>query len=428
MTEAVNYIALSIPVFFLLIGVEVLLARWQGEKLYRLNDSINDLSCGILQQILGLFAKTAVFAGYAVIYLKFRLFELPGDALRVWVVGFLGVDFCYYWFHRASHELNLAWAAHIVHHQSEEFNLAVALRQSAFQPFISAVFYWPLALLGLPPLPFLTLSAFNTLYQFWIHTRLIGRLGALEWILNTPSHHRVHHGCNPHYIDRNHGGTLIVWDRLFGTFEPEGEEVIYGVTRPLASWNPLWANLHYWAELAAVAGRTRRLRDKLRLWVMPPHWRPPDVPAEKPAATPLAGIRYDARAPARFGTYILIHFALTLGVTTSFLFEHESLGGTPEKVACALWIVWSLVNFGAIFERRRWLPASEMGRLLATVAGVWWWAAPWWTAPWSGGASPWPLLIAVGAAAVTGLSALFLMRSRGQFETSAGWMEDAAPS
>src|SRR5207247_5460488 len=177
-------------------------------------------------------------------------------------------------FHRMSHEVNAFWAAHVVHHQSEEYNLAVALRQGAFQSSFSWVFYLPLAVIGFPPLLFLTVSSLDTLYQFWIHTRAIGRLGPLEWVLNTPSHHRVHHGRNPQYIDRNHAGTLIIWDRMFGTFEPEGHAVIYGVTEPIASWNPVWANFHAYRNLWADAKRAKHWWDKIRIWFMPPGWKP----------------------------------------------------------------------------------------------------------------------------------------------------------
>ena len=200
------------------------------------------------------------------------------------------MDFFYYWFHRWSHEVNAGWAAHIVHHQSEEMNLAVALRQSVFQGALSWVFYLPLALVGFPPAMFLTVSALNTLYQFWIHTRAIGKLGPLEWVLNTPSHHRVHHGRNPKYIDRNHAGSLIVWDRMFGTFQEEEEEPVYGITRPLASWNPVWANFHYWAELWRTARRATRLQDRFRIFWKPPGWRPEELGGYEPA--PRGGRRH----------------------------------------------------------------------------------------------------------------------------------------
>ena len=173
-----------------------------------------------------------------------------------------------------SHQVNALWAAHIVHHQSEEYNLTVALRQSWFQGWFSWVFYLPLAFAGFDPIMFLTLSSFNTLYQFWIHTRAIKSMGFLEYILNTPSHHRVHHGSNPKYIDKNHAGTLIIWDRLFGTFQKEEEEVYYGITKPLASWNPFWANIHYWDDLVKTARQSPKISDKIKVFINPPGWFP----------------------------------------------------------------------------------------------------------------------------------------------------------
>ncbi|MEO1083199.1 MAG: sterol desaturase family protein, partial [Acidobacteriota bacterium] len=242
--EGINYIALSIPVFFLLIGVEWLVAHWRRRRVYRLNDALNDLHCGVLQQVLGVFIKVVVFGAYVWVYESARVASVPASATWGWVACFLLVDHQYYWFHRVSHESNLPWGAHIVHHSSEEYNLAVALRQGAFQQCFSWVFYLPIALLGFSPLIFLACSSFNTLYQFWIHTRLINKLGPLEWVLNTPSHHRVHHGCDEKYLDRNYAGVFIVWDRLYGSFQEEEEEPTYGITKPLRSWNPLWANVH----------------------------------------------------------------------------------------------------------------------------------------------------------------------------------------
>jgi hypothetical protein len=265
--------------------------------------------------------------------------------------------------------VNFLWAAHIVHHQSEEYNLSVALRQSAIQQFLGAPFYWPLALLGVPPMMFLALDAFDTLYQFWIHTRTIGRMGFLEGILNTPSNHRVHHGSNAKYIDRNHGGVLIVWDRLFGTYQREEEEPAYGVTRPLANWNPLWANLQYWSELVGVARRTRRWRDKLLIFLKSPGWRPADVPFEKPPYMPIEGRKYDARPPGGLATEAVGQFLLAMGAVIALLFG-GGLFTVPVKVALALFAVWGLTNVGGLFDRRAWLPASETARWTATFAAA----------------------------------------------------------
>jgi alkylglycerol monooxygenase len=368
----VNYVVLAIPVFILLILLELLVTRIQEKDYYRLSDSINDLSCGIIDQILMVFLKTALFAGYVFVYERYRLFSIPGSA-AAWVACFLGVDFLYYWFHRSGHEVNAFWAAHVVHHQSEEYNLAVALRQGAFQPAFSWVFYLPLALLGFPPLMFLTVSSIDTLYQFWIHTRAIGRLGPLEWVLNTPSNHRVHHGRNPKYIDRNHGGILIVWDRLFGTYQKEEEEPAYGITTPLRSFNPVWAHLHYWVELGQTARRAPRLADKVRLFWKPPGWQPAELGGFVPAPEVDPGhVKYETAAQGGLALYVFVQFLIVLGGTTALLFRQDVLAPGPRAAAAAA-IVVTLVALGGLLERKAWAFSLETVRglliLLAAVVG-----------------------------------------------------------
>jgi sterol desaturase/sphingolipid hydroxylase (fatty acid hydroxylase superfamily) len=364
-----SYIQLAIPAFFLLIGVELVASRLLERDSYRLNDSVSDLSCGILQQVVEVFLKTALFAGYAWLFTAHRAFEIPAGAPWAWAACFLGVDFAYYWFHRWSHEVNAGWAAHVVHHQSEEYNLSVALRQGAFQPVFSWLFYLPLALVGFPPPMFLAVSSFNTLYQFWIHTRLIGRLGPLEWLLNTPSHHRVHHARNPRYVDRNHGGTLIVWDRLFGTFGEEGDEPVYGTTRPLATWNPLWANLHYWSEMWRLARRAGRPLDRLRVLWKRPGWRPDDLggyqpPAEVDRAT---YSKYDAAPPAPLRAYVLAQFTVVTAGAVAFLDAGGRLAAWP-RVGCAAVILLSLLSLGGLLDRRDWAAPFEAVRLALAAA------------------------------------------------------------
>jgi hypothetical protein len=246
----------------------------------------------------------------------------------------------------------------------------VALGQGEFQGSFSCVFYLPLALLGLTPLVLLSLSSINTLYQFWIHTRVIGRLGPLEWVLNTPSNHRVHHGRNPRYIDRNHGGTLIVWDRLFGTYAREEEEPVYGITTPLASWNPVWANLHYWVDLVRRARRTSRLADKVRLFWMPPGWNPRDlggfVPAPEIGAAPS---KFAVSIPRRRQFYVLAQFVALLLLASLFLFNQELM--TPlARTAAAAAIVGSLVILGAMLDGRRWAVPAEIVRVGAVALGT----------------------------------------------------------
>ena len=359
-----NYIALSVPIFFILIGIELAYIFYKKLNYYRLNDSIANLSQGIGSQLVGLFMKSVLFLGYMYIFEHWRLFDIK-NTIWTWVILFIGVDFFYYWFHRMSHQINALWAAHIVHHQSEEYNLTVALRQSWFQGWFSWVFYLPLALIGFDPIMFLTLSSFNTLYQFWIHTRTIKSMGFLEYILNTPSHHRVHHGSNPKYIDKNHAGTLIIWDKLFGTFQKEEEEVYYGITKPLASWNPVWANLHYWKDLIATAKQTNSISDKVRVFVKPPGWFPEQLGGFQSAPEiDVANYRkYHTITTHRVMVYAVLLFlvALALGSYQLFYFNKLSL---LTNVLIAIFTILSMLTCGALLEKKRWFVAIEWIRYL----------------------------------------------------------------
>lgn len=361
-------IVASIPLFFILIAIEIAAARLLERRVYRFADSFADLGCGVIEQLLGVFVKALLFAGYLGLYANARLFDLPENSWIVFGACFLGVDFFYYWFHRMSHEIGAFWAAHSVHHQSEEYNLSVALRQGAFQSFFSWMFYLPLALLGFPPAVFITCSALNTLYQFWIHTRLIGKLGPFEWIFNTPSHHRVHHGRNPRYIDRNHAGTLIIWDRMFGTFVEETDEPVYGVVKPLRSVNPLWANFATWADIASVAARASRFKDRLMPFVAAPGWRPaelggtlipPEVsrPQDEAAYLPVS---------RNLGAYVFVHFVVLLVLATLALFKATVLGGATFA-ALAVTVVVSLVALSRLLEQKRFARELEAARVLLLV-------------------------------------------------------------
>lgn len=366
-------IAFAIPAFLVLIVVELAWARHTGRgEVYRFSDSISDLSCGVMQQVLKIFIVTFTAAAYIGVHGRLAIFELSASSPWVWVATFFGVDFFYYWFHRMSHQVNFLWAAHVVHHQSEEYNLTVALRQSALQPGLSWIFYLPLALIGVPPFVFFVHLSVNTLYQFWIHTRLIDRLGPLEWVLNTPSHHRVHHGQNPQYIDKNHAGTLIIWDRLFGTFEPEGEEVVYGVTEPSESWNPLWVNLHTWWLTARRAWATERFVDKVRLFTKGPGWLPPDLQGQK-APRDWPPPKYDPAAPPAVVRYVFGHFVLVLGAVPVFLLL-KAADQPVAKIALGAAILAALMSLNGLLEGRRWALRFEQVRLPLTGLGL---AATW---------------------------------------------------
>ena len=370
------YISYAVPLFIALIALELFVGWLANRKLYRLNDSINDLSCGVLDQVLRVFLELVLFTGYIFVFDHFRLFEVaefsPAAKWAAAGVLVLGVDFGFYWFHRFSHEWAGPWATHVVHHQSEEYNLAVALRQSALESCFAWIFYLPLAVLGFPPVWYISMAALNLLYQFWIHTRVIGKLGPLEWVLNTPSHHRVHHGRNLKYLDKNYAGMFIVWDRLFGTFQAEGEEVVYGITKPLASWNPLWANFHMWAHLAQLSWQAPHWFDKLRVWFMPLGWTPPGLPPQPRAQdiTPDMLKKFNPRIPGGLTAYAVFQFLLVLAVANAILLAADRHAPRRELVAPTLFVVWSLANLGGIFELRRWALWSELLRIAALLAGM----------------------------------------------------------
>jgi hypothetical protein len=215
---------------------------------------------------------------------------------------------------------------------------------------------------------FLTVSSVDTLYQFWVHTRAIGKLGPLEWILNTPSNHRVHHGRNPKYIDRNHGAILIVWDRMFGTYVAEQEEPVYGITTPLQSWNPVWANLHYWADLFGKARRAARPVDKVRLFLARPGWQPADLGGFQapPEVDPSRAEKFTTPAPAALKAYAFVQFVITVAVGTVFLFRQESWPAATRWTTAAF-VVAGLIACSGLLERRRWAIPVEVARLAAAV-------------------------------------------------------------
>lgn len=360
----VNYIALSIPFFFPMIGIELAYTVYKKLGYYRLNDSLSNLSQGVGSQLVGIFLKTVTFFSYLYIYNHWRFYEFQ-NTIWTWLILFFGVDFFYYWFHRMSHQVNALWASHIVHHQSEEYNLTVALRQSWFQGGFSWVFYLPLAFAGFEPIMFLTVSSFNTIYQFWIHTRAIDRMGFLEWFINTPSHHRVHHGSNPKYIDKNHGGTLIIWDRMFGTFQKEEEEVVYGITTPLSSWNPVWANFHYWSDLTQTARRSKGIQDKINVFIKPPGWFPESLGGTlHPHEIDITSYtKYSPAYSTALNPYILVQFVLMLALSNFLILAHRDLSSIQLCGTTAL-VIMTLTSCGALLEQKKWVKIFEYLRIV----------------------------------------------------------------
>ena len=379
---AMKLILYAVPFFFVLIAVELLVDRWRGMRTYRLADTISSLSTGVLSTTTGLLTKGGGLITYALALKYLALLQLPEDSLWVWLFAFVLYDFCYYWHHRLGHERNVLWAAHSVHHQSEDYNLSTALRQTSTGFVLGWVFYLPMAVLGVPLPVFVTVATVNLLYQFWVHTRHVPKLGWFEWLFVTPSNHRAHHAQNALYMDRNYGGVFIVWDRLFGTFQEEddAEPVIFGVTTPLQSWNPLWANWQFYGQLLADAQRTERWRDKLRIWFMPTGWRPADVAAKYPINKPDLSrfVKFEVPLARRQQVYIAAQFAVYLALGSYLL----NLGETLSPQALMLgwgYMALGLFVLGAGLENRPWALKLEWLRLalnlplvwLAPVAGLW---------------------------------------------------------
>lgn len=269
------------PVFLLALVLEVFVLRRQKARgrdvigYVDRKDTRASLLMGVGSIVFVTLLHVGIFAAASWLS-RFRLFE-PPPALG-WVVAILGWDFVYYWHHRIEHEVRLFWAAHVSHHSSRAYNFSTALRQP-WTPWIGLVLYPPLALLGVSPAQILMAEGINLIYQFWVHTEAVGKLPApLEWLFNTPSHHRVHHGKNPRYLDKNYGGILIVWDRLFGTFQVEDEKVVYGITKELGSYDPLVIAFHEYAAIGRDVGKARSLGKALGYLLRGPGWRPAAEP------------------------------------------------------------------------------------------------------------------------------------------------------
>lgn len=340
--------------------------RLKKSNYYQLHDGITNLSLGIGSQLSGLFIKGVTLGAYMYIYEQHRFIEhIPNNAFSIFLL-FVGVDFFYYWFHRLAHEIGVLWGSHVVHHQSEEYNLTVALRQSWSQGLFSWVFYLPLAFIGFEPTTFILIAALQTLYQFWIHTKMIHKMPSwFEFIFNTPSHHRVHHGQNPLYIDRNHGGTLIIFDRIFGTFQEELEPVVYGVTDPAKSWNPLWLNVEYWIMWYRNFIHADGIGNKIKTIYKYPGWKANKQDSKEFDPTQIH--KFETHITPFLNYYVLIQFSLLLVLSAILL---NVLGNMNEKALLApkiltsIFIVYALCCIALIMENKSYAPIFEVLRLL----------------------------------------------------------------
>lgn len=359
-------VIISIPLYFLLIGMELFHQLVTKKIVYRTNDAISNISCGISSQITGALWGVLSIGMYQFVYQYLSIAQIPQT---IWsnILLFILVDFFYYWYHRASHEINFLWnTSHVVHHQSEEYNLSVALRQASFGGVFSMMFYLPLAFIGFDAYAFVAVKGINLIYQFWIHTEAINKLPRwFEFVFNTPSHHRVHHGRNPKYIDKNHAGTLMVWDRIFGTFQAEEEKPTYGVTTRLNTWNPIRANFEPVLSMFKQVGRTHGFSNKIKVLLFKPGWHPEGQGGYQSAPEIDEKPKYDNHPEKSLIQYIFFQFVLILAFTAIFLFTS---GNYPVsiKLVFAGYIMWSIAHLGLMMENRKIWIRLEFLRILAT--------------------------------------------------------------
>jgi len=366
---AINYLAFAIPAFFLFIYLEyrfsMILKR--GE-LYKFESSISNVSIGIAERLLDLFVAASFYAAFKWVYDNYALVNIS-SAWWVWVVLILATDLVWYWYHRLGHEVNFLWAAHIVHHQSEEFNLTVSARITVFQSVIRNVFWCLLPLIGFHPNMVITILIVHGTYSFFTHTQVIGRVRWLEHILITPSLHGVHHASDEKYLDKNYGDVFVFWDKLFGTFQQEEEKPTYGLTHPVKSYSFLWQHFHYYLELIEACKRTSGVKEKLKIIFGGPARLDQGI-------RPMLEVKYLQHKSSsvyrfKFQTYLIIQIGVCALMLT-FITAVYTMLGLDDKIFIAAFILLTLINCGALMEQRKWIFYLECFRLMLLVSYLFW--------------------------------------------------------
>ncbi len=361
----------AIPIFLGLIGIEALISWRMGIRINRGADMISSLGSGITNIVKDVLGLSIAIVSYQWLVEKVAFFDIR-NAWYVYIIAFVAKDFAGYWIHRLEHTINFMWNRHIIHHSSEEFNLSCALRQSISEVFsYVSLFLLPAALIGVPTEVIAVIAPIQLFAQFWYHTRLIDKMGFLEYIIVTPSHHRVHHAINPEYIDKNFSQIFIIWDKLFGTFQPELKEVtaVYGVKRPVRTWNPFLINFkHIWL-IISDAWHTSSWRDKIKIWFMPTGWRPEDVKMQKPiyfVEDVFEMSKYDTRVSKRLLVFSWIQLFVLL-VFTMYLFFNFGEIGFPGVLIYGLFLFVSVFSITSLLDRASYAWISEFIRFLLVV-------------------------------------------------------------
>ena len=358
-----------IPGFLILVLIEVLYGYYIKKQTYTLMDTISSLSSGITNILKDSMGIILIIVSYPFLEKKIALFQLE-SSLTLYVIAFICIDFSSYWSHRLNHKINIFWNQHIIHHSSEEFNLACALRQSISNIIgYNALFLIPAAILGVPSEIIIFLSPIHLFGQFWYHTQHIGKLGFLEYIFVTPSQHRVHHAINPIYIDKNLSAIFCIWDRVFGTFQEELDNVkpIYGTLKPVQTWNPIIINFQHFFRLAKDSWYTKKFSDKIKIWFMPTGWRPKDVENLIKYKTQSKNQeKYYPNYTNLFKLVGVFHFLCVNIILTYFLYNFSDLQ-IDIKLIYTLIIFLSVFGYSSLMDKYSWAPFFEVFRSLLSL-------------------------------------------------------------
>jgi len=360
------YAAFTVPVLLLVVA-EVIYCLVKKNGYYTYQDSISSLGTAIVNQSVNLLVAAIFYPAYSFLSDLWQIWHPAEKGFLYYSLLFIGIDFLFYWFHRKGHTMNMLWAAHMPHHSTEEMNYAVALRASITQRFFSFFFYWPLTLF-FPAGDVLAMVAFHLVLQLIPHTRVIPKLP--NWIeswMNTPSHHRVHHACNKCYIDKNYGGFLIIWDKIFGSYADEIEKPFYGVTTPPRTWDPTYINLQWWWYLFSDSIQTKNWWDKIRLWFMPTGWRPSDLPPRKTyvyshTVPTSEWPKFSSKEMPGTRAYTILSLFVCLGLMFLSI-NTDSPFTTAEKWAISLFLWVTCTCWSGFLESRTWAKPVEFIRI-----------------------------------------------------------------
>jgi len=358
-----------IPGFLLLVLIEILYGHYIKKQTYTLMDTISSLSSGITNILKDSMGIILIIISYPILEKEIAMFELD-SSLTLYILAFICIDFASYWSHRLNHKINVFWNQHVIHHSSEEFNLACALRQSISNIIgYNALFLIPAAIMGVPSEIIIFLSPIHLFGQFWYHTQHIGKLGFLEYIFVTPSQHRVHHAINPIYIDKNLSAIFCIWDRVFGTFQEELDDVkpIYGTLKPVQTWNPIIINFQHFFRLAKDSWHTKNFFDKLKIWFMPTGWRPKDVEAIFIYKTQSKKQKKYYHNYNNFQKIIgIFHFICVNIILTYFLYNFSNLEN-DSKFIFTIIIFLSVFGYTSLMDKYSWAPLFEILRSLISL-------------------------------------------------------------